>query len=199
MEQDELQSIWTQHEKKLVESTQINKALIKKLLIANAEKRIDWIKIRNLANLILPLILIPIIAIPRIQFTLKFDVVIGIILFISLSVISYIWAVRLYLLIEKLNFDESILSVSKQLKLVAKYKLKITRHGLMLAPFMVIGIFLSAGIPFFSPRMIPFYTLMVVVFLISTYIRTKHGLVAQVRKIDRDMEEIAKLELESNP
>jgi len=196
MEQDELQSIWTQHEKKLIESTQINKALIKKLLIANAEKRIDWIKIRNLANLILPLILIPVIAIPHIQFTFKFDVVLGIILFVSLSVITYIWAIRVYLLIEKLNFDESILSVSKQLKLVAKYKLKITRYGLMLAPFMIIGVFLSAGIPFFSPRMIPFYALMVIVFLISTYIRTKHGLVAQVRKIDRDIEEIAKLELE---
>ena len=58
---------------------------------------------------------------------------------------------------------------------------------------MIIGIFLSAGIPFLSVKMIPFYILMVIVFLISTYIRAKHGLVAQISKIDRDIEEISKL------
>jgi len=84
------------------------------------------------------------------------------------------------------------------LKLIEKYKLRTTKNSLTLAPFMMIGIFLSAGIPFLSTRMIPFYALMVLVFLLSTYIRTKHGLVAQVRKIDDDIEEISKLELDSN-
>ncbi len=32
--------------------------------------------------------------------------------------------------------------------------------------------------------------------LISTYVRSKHGLVAQIRKIDRDIEEISKLEMD---
>ena len=44
--------------------------------------------------------------------------------------------------------------------------------------------------------MIPFYGLMVIVFLVSTYIRSKHGLAAQLRKINSDIEEISKLELE---
>ena len=199
MELDELKTIWNQHEKMLVENTVLNKELLKKLLLVNAEKRIDWIKIKTLSSLILPLIGIIFIAIPRIQFTLKFDVVLGIALFGSLTVISYIWAIRVYLLIEKLNFNGSVLSVSKQLKQVEKYKLKITKYGFILAPFMIIGIFLSAGIPFLSSKMISFYALMVVVFLISTHIRTRHGLVAQIRKIDRDIEEISKLELDETP
>ena len=196
MELDELRSIWSQHEQKLVESTRINQVLLRKLLIANTEKRIDWMKIRTLAGLILPLIGIVFIVAPRIEFSLKFDVVLGIVLFGSLSILTYIWAIRVYLLIERLNFNESVLSVSKQLKLVEKYKLKITKHSLILAPFMIIGVFLSAGIPFLSAKMIPFYALMVIVFLVSTYIRTKHGLVAQLRKIDTDLEEILKLELD---
>lgn len=162
----------------------------------NIEKRIDWLKIRSLSSLILPPILIIFIVIPRIEFSLKFEFVLGILLFGSLSIISYIWEIRVYLLIERLNFNESILNVSKQLKMVEKYKLKFTKHSLILAPLMIIGIFLSAGIPFLSAKMIPFYTLMLIVFLISTYIRAKHGLIARVRKIDKDLEEILKLELD---
>ncbi len=91
-----------QHEKMLVENTVLNKTLLRKLLLVNAEKSIDWLKIRSLTSLILPLVLVIFIAIPRIQFTLKFDVVLGIVLFVSLSLLSYIWAIRVYLLIEKL-------------------------------------------------------------------------------------------------
>ncbi len=196
MEIDDIKTIWTQHEKVLVENTKMNKELLKKLLLVNAEKRIDWLKIKSLVGLILPLIGIIFIAIPRIQFTLETDVVIGIVLFVSLSAITYIWAIKLYLRIERLNPNGPITTVSKQLKLVEKYKMRNTKYGLILVPFYIIGIFLSAGIPFLSPKMIPFYALMVIVFLISTYIRTKHGLVAQVRKIDRDIEEISKLEMD---
>ncbi len=199
MELDELKSNWIQHEKMLVENTVLNKTLLRKLLLVNAEKSIDWLKIRSLTSLILPLVLVIFIAIPRIQFTLKFDVVLGIVLFVSLSLLSYIWAIRVYLLIEKLNFNGPVLHVSKQLRLIEKYKLKITRYGFMLAPFMIVGIFLSAGIPFFSSKMILFYILMVVSFLIGMYVRSKHGLVAQIRKLERDLEEISELELDSHP
>ncbi len=171
--------------------------MLKKLLLMNAEKRIDWLRIRTLTSLILPLVLIIFIALPRIQFTPKFDVVLGIVLFVSLSLLSYMWAIRVYLMVEKLNFNESVLSVSKQLKLIEKYKLKITKYGFRLAPFMIIGIFLSAGIPFLSSKMIPFYILMVVSFLIGMYVRSKHGLVVQIRKLERDIEEISKLEQDS--
>lgn len=196
MEIDDIKTIWTQHEKMLVENTKMNKDLLKKLLIVNAEKRIDWLKIKSLVGLILPLIGVIFIAVPRIQFTFETDVVIGIVLFVSISVITYIWAIKLYLRIERLNPNGPITTVSKQLKLVEKYKMRNTKYCLILAPFMIIGVFLSVGIPFLSPKMIPFYALMLIVFLISTYIRTKHGLVAQVRKIDRDIEEISKLEMD---
>ena len=196
MELDEIKTIWNQHERLLVENTTLNKKLLKKVLIMNAEKRLDWLKIRTLASLIIPLVGIVFIVIPRIQFDLRFDKVLGLMLFGSLFILSYIWAIRVYLLIEKLDFNKPVLFVSKQVKLVEMYKLKITRYGFILAPFMIVGVFLSAGIPFLSSKMIPFYALMVVSFLIGSYIRSKHGLVAQIRKIDRDIEEISKLEVE---
>lgn len=194
MELDELKRLWLHHEQQLVASTRINRALLRRLLVTNSGKRIDWIKIKSLIGLILPLPLIAFIAFPRIEFVLRFDVILGIVLFVSLSVLTYIWAIRLYLLLEKLNIGESILHVRKQLKIIEKYKLKTRKNCLMLAPLMIIGIFLSAGIPFLSVKMIPFYALMVVVFLVSNYIRSRYGLLAQIRKIDTDLEEISKLE-----
>lgn len=82
------------------------------------------------------------------------------------------------------------------MRIVEKYKLKTKKNSLILAPFMIIDIFLAAGIPFLSPKMIPFYFLMFIVFLISAYAQTKHGLVARLRKLEMDLEEISKLELE---
>lgn len=194
MELDELMTSWSRHEQKLVESTRINRALLSKLLILNTEKRIDWIKIRSLLSLIIHLPLLVFVVLPRIQFTLETDFIIGIVLFASLYIISYIWIIKLHFFIERLNLNESLTSVSKQLRLIEQYKLKITRNGHILAPFMIIGIFLSAGIPFFSTKMIPFYALMLIVFLLSTYVQTKHGLVARLRKLEKDIEEISLLE-----
>jgi len=194
MELDELKSAWIQHERVLLENTALNKELLRKLLLVNVEKRIDWLKIKKLAGLILPLIGIVFIVIPRIQFSFQFDVVLGFILFGSISVISYIWLIREYLLIEKLNLNESITTVSKQLRVAERYKLKITKNGYLLAPFMIVGVFLSAGIPFLSTKMIPFYALCVIIFLISTYIRSKYGTIARLRKLEKDIEEISKLE-----
>lgn len=194
MELDELKSIWTQHEKILVEHTVFNRELLKKLLKVNATKRIDWLKIRMLTALILPLPLFIIIVVPHIQFTFEFDKIIGLVLFLSIFVTTYIWSIKVYIQIDRLNPDGPVTTVRKQLKLAEKYKLKFTRYSYYLAPFMIVGIFLSAGIPFLSSKMIAFYALMVVSFLIGWYVRSKHGLVAQIRKIDRDIDEISRLE-----
>jgi hypothetical protein len=197
MELEELKTIWSQHEKMLFENTVLNKQLLKKILTVNTERRIDWLKVRSLVAVILPLPLYIFIVIPRIQFIFEFEVVFGFLLFASISVITYVWAIKLYLRIERLNPNGPVTTVSKQLKLVEKYKLRITRNGYILAPFMIVGVFLSAGIPFLSEKMILFYALVVVVFMISQYVRSKHGLVAQIRKIDKEIEEISKLELDS--
>lgn len=197
MELEELKNIWSQHEKMLVENTVLNRKLLTKVLIKNTEKRIDWLKIRSLIGLILPFVLIIFIVIPRIQFTLELDVLIGLILFIPLYILSYTWAIKLYIHIERVNPNSPVTTARKQLKLVEKYKLRITRDNYILAPFMIVGIFLSAGIPFLSTKMIPFYALMVISFLVGMYVRSKYGLVAQVRKIEKEIEEISRLELDT--
>lgn len=194
MELDELKSAWSQHEKMLLKNTVLNRELLLKVLKQNSEKRIDWLKIRALAALLLPFILLVFIVLPRIQFTLDLKVVTGFILFLPVYIISYSWAIKLYIYIESVNPNSPLTIVSKQLKLVQKYKLKTTRDNYILAPFMLAGIFLCAGIPFLSSKMILFYALMVISFLIGFYVRSKYGLIAQLRKIEKEIAEIPKLE-----
>lgn len=201
MELDEIRAYWLQHEKKLVEHTRINTELLRRVLLINTDKRMNWLKIRTLVNLILPLLALLLalfIVIPRVEHTFNAEVIIGIAIFGSFSVITYTWAIRFYLLVDKLNLSESLTSVRKQLKMAEKYKTKMTKYGLMFAPFAVVGIFLSAGIPFLSAKMIPFYALMVIVFLISTYVRRKHGVVVQIKNINKDIEEISALEVDED-
>jgi len=192
-----MKASWSRHEQQLIRQTRINQVLLRKLLISNAGKRIDWMKYRSLGSLILVTALVIILVIPRIQLVPEPEIIIGIILFGSMFILSYYWAVKLHLRIEGVRPDESLTSVRKQLKSVERYKLKITRYNFILAPFMITGIFLSLGIPFLSSRMVPFYALCILVFLASTYVRNRHGMLARIRKIDRDLEEISKLELDS--
>jgi hypothetical protein len=194
MELDELKKAWGQHEEMLLKSTVLNRDLLLKVLKQNSLKRIDWLKIRSLASLLLPFILLVFVVLPRIQFTLELKSIIGFILFLPVYIISYTWAIKLYIYIESVNPNSPLTTVSKQLKLVQKYRLKTTRNNYILLPFMVVGIFLSAGIPFLSSKMIPFYVLMVISFLIGYYVRSKYGLIAQLRKIEKEIAEIAKLE-----
>jgi hypothetical protein len=194
METNEIMHMWNQHENMLLANARVNRQILRKLLVAHAGKRLDWLKIKTLAGLILPFMLLILVVIPRLEFTLEIDRVIGYLFFVPTYVIAYIWAIRLYLLIEKLNFKDPLLVVSRQLRLVERYKLRIKRFNLMLAPLMIIGIFLSAGMPVFSVRMIPFYVLCVISFLIGQYIRSRYGLVAQISRIDEEIAAISELE-----
>lgn len=194
MELEELKQTWSDHEKMLIENTVLNRELLMRVLLKSTEKHIDWLKIRSLAGLILPLILIIFIVLPRIRFSLEFDFIIGLILFVPLYILSYVWAIKLYIHIERLNPVGPVTAVSRQLKLIEKYKIKTTRDNYILAPFMIVGIFLSAGITFLSGKMIPFYVLMLISFFIGLYVRSKYGIVARVRKIEKEIEDISRLE-----
>ena len=194
MELDDLKTLWTRHEQALVEQTRLNKELIMKLLVLDAARRVEWIKIRMVTVLILSYAGIIFIAAPRIEFVLKFGVIAGIVVAFSIALLTTVWYIKGYLYLEKVNFREPMLQVRKRLKQAEKYKLKTRRNGLILAPLMVAGIFLSTGVDILSVKMVPFYTLSALVFLVSTFVNNRYGLAARIRKIDSDLEEIAGLE-----
>lgn len=194
MELTELQNIWSQYDNKINENTRLNKEILKNFIISNTEKKIDWIKIKAIFNLILPIPIIIFIALPRINFSTELDFLIGLTMFISVFVLTYYWAIKYYLILNKIDFSLPITSIKKGLMRLEKFKLKITKIGFLLMPVALIGVFLSADIPFFDKNMIVVYILIISVMISSIYITFKHGVFNRFRKINHEIDKVMELE-----
>lgn len=194
MELTELQNIWSQFDNKINENTRLNKEILKNFIISNTEKKIDWIKIKAIINLILPIPIIIFIALPRINFSTEIDFLIGLTMFLSVFVLTYYWAFKYYLILNKIDFSLPITSIKKGLMRLEKFKLKITKIGFLLMPIALIGVFLSADIPFFDKNMIIVYILIISVMISSIYITFKHGVFNRFRKINHEIDKIMELE-----
>jgi len=196
MELIELQNIWGQYDKKLTENTRLNKEILRRMLISKPEKRLNWIKISAGFNLILPIVLILLVLVPHIQFRSSIDFYLGLGLFSAFSLITYIWAIRYYLLICKIDFSEPILAIKKEIAELEKYKIKMTRIGYIFAPFAMIGIFIMAQIPIFSINSIVPFSLIILVMITSIYYTFKYSIYERFRKLNLEIKEIEELEKE---
>ncbi len=196
MELIELQAIWQQYDKSLSENTKINKEVLKRILISKPEKRINWEKTKTGVNLILPIALILLILVPNIHYRSSIDFYIGIFMFGIVSTVIYYWSVKYYILISKIDFSSSITLIKKNIKQLEKYKIKLKRLGYILMPFGIIGIFLMSKFPFFSKNSILPFSLIIAVMIVSIYYTFKYSIFEQFRKLDREIEELEKLEIE---
>ena len=196
MELIELQNIWQQYDKKLSENTRLNKEILKMMLKSKPEKRVTWIKLKAAFNLILPIVLILGILVPRVEFRNETSFYIGFLLFGPFALLTYYWAIRYYLLITKIDFNQSITTIKKNIKKVEKYKIKITKFGYNFVPFAMTGVFLIANIPILSKHSILPISLIISVFIISAYITIKYSIFERFKTINREIEEIEQLEKE---
>lgn len=196
MELIELQNIWQQYDKKLSENTRLNKEILKRMLKSKPEKRVTWIKIKAAFNLILPIALILGIMVPGVEFRNEIDFYLGVVLFGLFFILTYYLAVRYYLLINKIDFADSITEIRKDIKETEKYKIKITKYGYLFLPLAMIGIFLIAEIPILSKGSFLPISLIILVFIISIYITFKYSISARYRKLSLEIDEIEQLEKE---
>jgi hypothetical protein len=196
MELIELQNIWLQYDKKLSENTRLNKEILKRMLKSKPEKRVTWMKIRAAFNLILPIVLILGILVPGVEFRNETGFYLGVFLFGLFFLLTYYWAIRYYLLINKIDFANSITEIRKDIKETEKFKIKITKFGYIFLPFAMIGIFLIAEIPIFLKDSFLPISLIILVFIISIYVTFKYSISERYRKLTLEIHEIEQLEKE---
>jgi hypothetical protein len=195
MELTELQSMWVQYGNKIAENTRINKEILKSIIKTKTEKKINWIKFKAILNILYPIPLI-IFAASDIEYRMDREFIIGIILSGSGTIITYIWAIKYYLFVDKIDFFNPITTIKKDISKLEKYKLKITKLGFFVAPFFITGIFLVANVSVFSKRMIPFDLLAILIMAITVYLTHKHGIFRQIKRINLEIDEILELEKE---
>jgi hypothetical protein len=196
MELIELQNIWQQYDKKLSENTRLNKEILKMMLKSKPEKRVTWIKLKAAFNLILPIVIILAMMVPRVEFRNETSFYVGFLLFGPFALLTYYWAIRYYLLINKIDFNNSIATTKKNIKEVEKYKIKMTKFGYLFSPFAMAGVFMIANIPILSKHSFLPISLIISVFIISIYVTFKHSIFERFKKINMEIDEIEKLEKE---
>ena len=96
------------------------------MLKSKSEKRVTWIKLTAAYRLLFPIVIILVMMVPRIEFRNETSFYVGFILFGPFALLTYYWAIRYYLLINKIDFSNSIATIKKNIKEVEKYKIKMT-------------------------------------------------------------------------
>ena len=195
MELDELQNIWLQYDRKITDNTQLNKEILKRMLMSKPEKRLNWIKIKAGFNVLSPVILILLIKVMDMKFSLTSGFYIGLSMFLTLFIINYIWNIRYFLLVRKIDFSGAILSIKKQIAELEKYKIKTTKIRYLIMPFAIIGIFfMIIQKPIFNTESIIMFALIILVYITSIYYTFKYSISEQFRKLNKEIFEIEELE-----
>jgi len=195
MELDELQNIWLQYDRKITDNTHLNKEILKRMLMSKPEKRLNWIKIKAGFNVLSPVILILLIKVMDMKFSLTSSFYIGLSLFLTLFIINYIWNIRYFLLIRKIDFSGAILLIKKQIAELEKYKIKTTKIRYLIMPFSIIGIFfMLIQKPIFNTESIIMFALIILVYISSIYYTFKYSISEQFRKLNKEIFEIEELE-----
>jgi hypothetical protein len=196
MELIELQGIWQQYDKKLSENTRLNKEILKIMLKSKPEKRVTWIKLTAAYRLLLPIVIILVMMVPRVEFRNETSFYVGFLLFGPFALLTYYWAIRYYLLISKIDFNNPVATIKKNIKEVEKYKIKMTKFGYIFAPFAMTGVFLIANIPILSKHSLLPISLIISVFIISLYVTFKYSIFERFKKLNMEIDEIEQLEKE---
>jgi hypothetical protein len=197
MELLELQNIWQEYDKKLLENTRLNKEILRLMLISKPKRRLNWIKIKAGLTIISPVFFVPFLFIQNIQFHITTRFYVGLGLLLPVVIISYIWDIRYFILIGNVDFSRPVLSIKKIIAELQKYKIKKTRFRYLLMPFAMGGILLmiiqKVTMSFDFLSLLPL-VLIVIVFFSSMYITFRYSIYEQFKKLNKEIEEIEQLE-----
>ena len=197
MELIELENIWKEQDKKITNSISLNKEILRRMLIAKPEKRVNWIKIKAWIGIFSPLILLIFCMDTKVQFTFDISFYIGLCLFSAIFILVYIWNVKYFLLIRKIDFSDKILDIKKRIAELEKYKIKTTRIKYMLMPLAMIGIFMIIFDKYpLNKQAIIMYVLIILVFISSLYYTFKISIYEQFKIINREISEVENIEKE---
>jgi hypothetical protein len=196
MEWSEFQALWQQYDARIAENTRINKEVLKRMLRAKPERRVNWIRLQTGAGvLLMPIVLFFLFTLLPFKFNQGFALYLGIFLYGGGCLLAYCWSIKYFLLLRNINFTNSVTATRKNLKQLEKFQTKIIKIGYFLMPFAIIGVFLMFDMPLFTKRSLVPLSLCFVVMVGSMYykFRWKNR---WFRKLNFELDEIEQLEKE---
>lgn len=195
MELEQLQNMWLQSDKVILDKVSLDKNALKEIIQSKTANKLNWIQFKTGFSLIAQIFVVGVF-ISKIQFRDDLYFYIGALILGALATILLFWTVDYYLRIGKTDFSRPITSIKKQIKKVEKHKFRITKIGYALSPFALLGTVLLIGIPAFQNDLLYVFLLTLVVFIISIFYTFKYSIFEQFKKINKELDEIRQLEKE---
>lgn len=194
MELTELEQMLKSFDKKMEENTRLNRDVVRKILVEKPKKRLGREKLEAVFYILSPFILALIVVVSDIQFQRNTAFYIGLALFIGIYAVVYIWDIKYFLLVRKINFSDAVLSIKKEIIKLEKYKVRKTRIRYIFMPIAIGGIFLMFfQKPILTPVFIGMLILISLVFVFSSY-RRWTTIREQFENLNREIEELESLE-----
>ena len=203
MEFTELQAMWQQYDARIAENTRINKEILRRMLMAKPERRINCVMLQTWAGLLLmPFILLLIFTSPSVRFSSGIKLYIGILLFGGGCIISYSRSIKQLQLLRKINFTNPVVTTRKSINETERFKTKVIKIGyLIIMPIMLIGVFLLSGMRISTPtHPFSFYSILplllfIVVMIVSLYYKVRWNN-WWFSKLNAELDELEELEKE---
>ena len=85
------------------------------MLLSKPQKRLNWIKIKAGLSIISPILFVTLLLVLDVQFQLTTSFYIGLGMFLPVYAITYIWDIRYFKLIRKIDFSMPVLSIKKEI------------------------------------------------------------------------------------
>ena len=197
MEWTELQALWQQYDARIAENTRINKEILKRMLRAKPERRINWITLKEGANMLLmPIVLLLVFTLVPFKYNHGLALYLGIFLYGGGVLVSYYWSLKYFMLLRKIDFTHPVTTTRKNLKqLEIFYTKRLKNLGYKLMPIGIIGIYLLFDMLIFTKSSLVPFSLMFVVWVVSMYFkfRWKNWWFG---KLNTELDEIEQLEKE---
>ena len=200
MELIELENMWRESEKRMAVNNRLNKEILKRMLINKPETRLNWMKINAVYRVLSPILFYigyVVLEMTGFQFRFTVNFYIGLSLFIPIYTVNYIWDIKYFLLIRKVNLSAAVLTIKKEIAELEKYKIKTTKIRHLLMPFAIIGgVLMFLPKPVFNIQTIVMLVLIVLVFAVSAYYRFRYSIYERFKKLNKEIKEIEYLEQE---
>jgi len=140
METKKLQEMWTDFDRKISENTRLNKEILKQILVSKSERRFSKVILKVVIEIIVVIIMLVYFYVKHVSFQPTIVFSIGLIIFIAAIGIPVTGHIRYLLMLYRINFSESVLSLKKKINESERIKEKNSRHD----RFMVLLILISA-------------------------------------------------------
>ena len=199
METTKLQEMWANYDKKISENTRLNKEILKQILVSKSERRFNKVILKVVIEIIVVIVMLVYFFVKHVSYQPTIVFSLSLTIFVAAIGIPIIGHIRYFLMLYRINFSESVLSLKKKINESERLKEKNRRHDRFMVLLILISLwFISQDFKdmiLFHSKILsePFFFVSVIVSAIVVLV-IKHFRDKTLDRLNNEISEIEELE-----